>query len=107
MWFFDPDPIKGREIGHKIRPCIIVSHKDFSNGPSGLVIVIPCTTSNHGIASHVQINPPEGGFKKVSFAMTEQIRAISRVRLSNRIGTISLLTMEKIEDWVSDLLDLH
>ena len=106
VWLFDPDPVKGREQGYKNRPCVIVSNNDFNNGFAELVIVLPCTTSDRGISSHVEITPPEGGVKRVSYAMTEQIRTIGKVRLLKKMGNISRSTMVEIEGWIGDLLDL-
>ncbi len=106
VWLFDPDPVKGREQGYKNRLCVVVSNNDFNNGAAELVIVLPCTTSDRNIPSQVEIAPPEGGVKRTSYAMTEQVRTISKIRLLKKMGDISLSTMAEIEDWIKDLLDL-
>jgi mRNA interferase MazF len=38
IWLFDPDPVKGNEIGKKVRPALVVSNNLMNEGASGLVI---------------------------------------------------------------------
>lgn len=105
VWLFDPDPIKGNEIGTKIRPCLILSNNFFNYGPSGVVIIIPITSVNKGVLSHVPITPPQGGLAVNSYAVCEQIRAISKSRLLNRIGFLTDEdVMRKIQNWIIDLI---
>jgi mRNA interferase MazF len=76
-------------------------------GPSGLVIAIPITTKEKvGIPFHVQLVPPEGGLPRRSWAKTEDVRSISVERLSSRLGSVSLQTMDAIEDRLRVLLGL-
>jgi len=63
IWLFDPDPVKGNEIGKKVRPALVVSNNLMNRGPSGLIIVVPITSKDKRIPSHIRINPPQGGFK--------------------------------------------
>lgn len=108
IWEFDPDPVRGREQGKKIRPALIISSDQLNRSAAGLVIVIPLTTKNRGIPTHVAIKPKDGGVRKTSYAMCEQIRAISTERLVRRWGRLNnngVLT--EISEWLSDLLELH
>jgi len=108
IWLFDPDPIKGNEIGKKIRPGIIISHNYMNSGPSGLVFIVPLTSINKGIESHVQIDPPLGGITMTSFALCEQVRSISLVRLIKKLGLInSLSILKEIRSWILDLTRLE
>jgi mRNA interferase MazF len=105
VWYYDPHPIIGREIGKKLRPALIVSSNDFNFGLSGLVIVIPMTSKGKGIDCHVRMDPPNGGISKTSFILCDQIRSISKDRLKNKIGKLndnSLLYT--VLEWVQDLL---
>ncbi len=107
VWLFDPDPIKGNEIGKKIRPCLIISNNHWNKIRSGLVIIIPLTSVDKGISTHIKIEPPEGGISLLSFAMCEQIRSISKERLVKRIGKIKDHTiLEKAHEWILDLIRL-
>lgn len=106
VWYFDPDPVVGTELGKKVRPALIISCDDMNYGTSGLVIVIPMTSKNKGIDSHVRIDPPNGGLSKTSFLLCEQIRAISKDRLGDKIGTLDTKLYEVLE-WVNDLLRIE
>jgi len=61
VWVFDPEPTRGREIGKKLRPAIIISNDTFNNGPAGLVIILPLTTKYKKIPCHITILPKDGG----------------------------------------------
>jgi mRNA interferase MazF len=61
IWLFDPDPIKGNEIGKKVRPAVIISNDQWNKIRSGLVILVPMTSVYKGISTHIQIDPPDGG----------------------------------------------
>ncbi len=105
IWLFDPDPVKGNEIGKKVRPAIVVSNNLMNKGSSGLIIVVPITSRDKKIPSHIQITPPQGEVKFLSFAMSEQIRSISKKRLVQRLGTIqSSEILKEIHSWLTDLL---
>ena len=104
IWLFDPEPTIGTEIGKKVRPCMIVSNNSRNKIRSGLVIIIPLTSVNKNIISHIKIDPPEGGLKETSYAVCEQIRSISRERLKKRMGIVrSRAIMQDIFTWIIDL----
>jgi len=108
IWLFDPDPIKGNEIGKKIRPCVIISNNMVNSGASGLLFIVPLTSVNKGIESHVKINPPIGGVSVPSYALCEQMRSISKVRLVKKLGTIqSLSILNEIRSWVVDFIKIE
>lgn len=105
IWLFDPDPVRGTEIGKKVRPALIISCNVLNAGPAGLSIIVPITSKEKGILSHVRIDPPEGGIFITSFIMCEQIRAVSKERLIKKIGQIQdLHKLHEVNDWISDLL---
>jgi mRNA interferase MazF len=105
VWYVDLDPVRGREQG-RTRPALIVSASIFNAGPAEMVIVIPITTTDRRIPTHIQIDPPEGGLTYRSFAKAEDIRSISKLRLQNRIGSVSAATLRQVEDALVILLDL-
>ncbi len=107
IWLFDPDPTKGNEIGKKIRPCLIISNTEWNQIRSGLVIIIPLTSVDKKVFSHVRIDPPEGGVNVPSFVMCEQLRSISRDRLVKKIGQVkSRRILAEIKKWIADLIKL-
>lgn len=103
IWRFDPDPTKGREQA-KVRPCLIISSNQFNLSPADLLIILPITSKNRGIPSHI---PTEAiDLKKESYIMCEQIRSVSKQRIFNRMGTIDDHVMKKVEYWLSIFLDI-
>lgn len=105
VWYVRLGEGSGREVRGP-RPALVVSVDKFNNGPAGLVVVIPVTSKKKGIPLHVEINPPEGGVKKQSFIKCEDLRSISRERLSNRLGRVSSQTVTQVEDRLRILLSL-
>lgn len=97
VWQVDLDPIKGHEQG-RVRPALIISVNDFNKTRAGLLIVVPITSTDRGIRTHVRIDPPEGGLSTPSFVMCERVRSISVERLVKRRGIASDTTMRQVED---------
>lgn len=106
VWYVDFNPPgKGKEI-YKKRPALIVSDDIHNNSPADLVTVLPITSTQSKIPSHVKINPPEGGLKKPSVIKCDQIRTVSKTRFQNKLGKITNNTMSKIEDVLKMILSL-
>jgi len=90
------DPTIGVEI-KKTRPVVVMSN-DAINQHSRLVIVVPITTNTVRLSpSHVLIPQDAGGLDQDSKALTEQIRAMDKQRLTIRIGTLSDRFLRLIE----------
>src|SRR2546422_698311 len=106
VWQVNLNPTQGHEQSG-IRPALIVSEDTFNNGPADLVIVVPITSVGKGIPFHVEIKPPEGGLTMRSFIKCEEIRCVSKQRLSQRLGEVSKRTIENVEDRIKIVLDLH
>lgn len=105
IWLFDPDPTKGREIGKKVRLGLVISSDSFNKGLSELVIIVPMTSKDKGIFSHVRFDPPDGGITLPSFAVCEQIRSISKNRLIKKMGIVkNALKLREVHSWISDLI---
>ena len=105
IWLADLDPTRGHEQAGR-RPVLIVSDDIFNQGPAGIVIAIPITSTLRPIPSHVRLSPPEGGLKNDSAALCEAIRSISKERLTRRWGTVSPARMRVIEGALRILLRL-
>ncbi len=105
VWLVDLDPVRGHEQAGQ-RPCLIISADPFNHGPAGLVVVLPMTTRARGIPFHIEVVPPEGGVRARSFIKCEDIRSISRDRLSRRWGRVAAATMATVEDRLRILLVL-
>jgi mRNA interferase MazF len=105
VWYASLDPARGREQSG-LRPVMVMSDDYFNNGPAGLVITVPLTTKDRGIASHISVEPPEGGLKKRSLIMCEQIRCISRSRLVKRLGKVNRKTAGEVEGMIRIILGI-
>ncbi len=105
IWIADLNPTRGREQAGR-RPVLVVSEDLLNQGPADLVIVLPLTSTLRPIPSHIRITPPEGGLKVESAVLCEAIRSISRSRLVQRWGEVSVEVMESIEDVLRILLRL-
>lgn len=105
VWLVTLDPARGHEQAGR-RPGLVVSVDLFNHGPAGLVVVIPITTRERGIPFHVELSPPEGGLRERSFIKCEDVRSVSKERLSVRLGAVSQATMTAVEDRLRILLGL-
>jgi mRNA interferase MazF len=95
VWMADLDPVRGHEQGRR-RPVLIVSVDAFNQTPAGLIIIVPITGTIRPIPAHVRIEPPEGGLTKASVALCDQIRTISKARLSHCLGYVSGATQDSV-----------
>lgn len=105
VWLVDLDPVRGNEQGER-RPGVIVSAGRFNRGAAELVAILPISSKNKRIPLHVEVTPPEGGVRTLSFVMCDQIRTISKERLIAKWGSLSQTTMERIDDTVKVVLGL-
>jgi mRNA interferase MazF len=105
IWLADLNPVRGREQAG-MRPCLVISVDPFNQGPAGLVIVIPMTTRDRKIRSHVAIIPPEGGVREPCYIKCEDVRSVSTERLVSRWGLASTATLVAIEDRLRILMGL-
>jgi mRNA interferase MazF len=91
----DPDPTRGSEQA-KSRPFVVVSVDHLNRSPLGLSLAVPLTRTDFSNALHVQIEPPEGGLRERSFAMPEQLRALSHERLTRGLGELRGATLSEL-----------
>lgn len=105
VWLADLSPTRDREQAGR-RPVVVVSVDFFNEGPSGLVVVLPVTSTIRPIPSHVPIDPPEGGVKNRSAVLCEAVRSIASDRLVQRWGALTPASLERVEDCLRILLGL-
>jgi mRNA interferase MazF len=95
----DLNPVAGREQ-RGIRPVVVVSHHRYAVIP-GLFIAVPLTSRDRGLDHHVEVPADDGtGLKQASYAMTEQVRAMSDQRAGRRLGKVSDNTMTAISRYL-------
>jgi mRNA interferase MazF len=95
VYWTDPDPTRGSEQA-KARPFVIVSVDQFNQAGLGLSLAVPLTRTDFGSALHLAIAASEGGLTVKSFAMPEQLRAISHEQLRRRLGSLRPKTLEEL-----------
>jgi mRNA interferase MazF len=105
IWMIDLDPTRGHEQAGK-RPALVISADAFNAGPAGLVIVLPLTTRERGVRSHLPVNPPEGGLRMRSFIKCEDVRSVAVERLGKRLGSVAPATIEGAAIRLRMLMDL-
>lgn len=101
VWWVRLDPTLGSEIA-KTRPCVILSGNVF-NRLRRTVVVIPLSTSPQ---PSVPLLVPVRCDGREVVAVTDQIRAIAKLRLDRRLGELSLEDLEAIEQSAREVLEL-
>jgi mRNA interferase MazF len=105
VWWIDLDPTRGHEQAGR-RPALVLSVDSFNQSAAGLVVVVPITSKAKGISLHVEITPPEGGIKQASYAKCEDVRSVSKQRLTARLGKVKPQTLAAVEIRIRRLLGL-
>ena len=105
IWLAHLNPTRVHEQAGR-RPVLIVSEDLLNQGPAGLVIALPVTSTMRPIPTHVPVKPPEGGLRSHSAILCEAVRSISTERLVARWGAVSPRTMGEVEDRLRILLRL-
>jgi mRNA interferase MazF len=101
VWWVRLDPAEGSEIA-KTRPCVILS-ADAINSRRRTVVVIPLSTSPNPYPP-LLIPVSAGGRNAV--AVIDQIRAISKGRLTERLGSLTVEEMDTLAQGVREILEL-
>lgn len=94
----DLDPVVGHEQGCA-HPCIVVQN-NAGNRFSSMTIVVPLTDATRiGGQSpiYVLLHKGDGGIRKDSIALTDQIRAVDLQRVGRSFGVLSPETMTKVD----------
>lgn len=97
-----PDSTVGRKQSGR-RPVIVVSGTGYHDTITTLALVVPVTSVERGWDNHVQVSGPSG-LPRASFAMTEQVRVVSRDRLDGLLGAVDDHTLDQIRGWIRDYL---
>jgi mRNA interferase MazF len=98
-----PDITVGREQSGR-RPALVVAGEEYLEIVDALAIVVPITHVDRGWPNHVAIGG--GELSRDAWAMTEQVRTISRERVVGRAGRADVLTLQTARMWIRDFLDL-
>jgi mRNA interferase MazF len=85
IWLVDFGEPVGREQAWR-RPAVVVSADRLNESEAGVVIVVPCTTRERGLPSHVELDPEKTGLDETSYAKCEDVKSISENRFIARLG---------------------
>lgn len=85
IWLVDFGEPVGREQAG-MRPAVVVSTDALNEGPAGVILVIPLTSTRRGLPSHVEIESGESGLDNPSYAKCEDVKSVSEERLVDRLG---------------------
>jgi mRNA interferase MazF len=95
VYWVDLDPVEGSELG-KRRPAIVVQN-ELANRTSPTVTIVPLSTKIGRVYPfQVLIPAVEAGLPRDSKALCEQIRTLSRTRLTDRVGTLPAARVNEI-----------
>lgn len=101
VWWVRLDLTLGSEIA-KTRPCVILSGNIF-NKLRRTVVVIPLSSSPQSSAPLLVPVRCDG---RDVVAVTDQIRAVSKQRLDQRLGELSSEDLKAVEGGVREVLEL-
>jgi mRNA interferase MazF len=98
-----PEIVVGREQAGR-RPALVVAGAGYLQTVDALALVVPITTVDRGWPNHIEVLGAE--LEHHSWAMSEQIRTISRERVVGRAGRVTDATLAAVRTWLADFLDL-
>jgi mRNA interferase MazF len=97
-----PDVAVGREQSGR-RPALVVAGTAYLATIDTLAIVVPITSVERGWPNHVPVSGST--LDQPSWAMTEQVRTVSRERIVGRAGRADHATLAAVREWVRDFLE--
>ena len=96
IWIVDFGTPIGHEQGYR-RPAVIVSDDRLNRSKAQLALVVPITSTRRGLASHIEIEPGDSGLDVTSYAKSEDVKSVSLLRLSRRLGAIPVEGLRRLE----------
>jgi mRNA interferase MazF len=103
IWIADLEPVKGSEQG-KTRPIVIISGNTM-NTHFPVVIACPLSSSVKNFAGCVVLPKNKiNGLSTDSEIITFQVKTISKVRLSKKIGAITSTQLQEVLQGLDDIL---
>ena len=93
----DLNPTTGQEQSGR-RPAVVVSSPTHLRAATTLVTVLPCTTTDRGWRNHIQLTG-DTWLDRPTFAMTEQVRTVSRDRVHAGGGSVNAECLRLMSSW--------
>jgi mRNA interferase MazF len=96
IYYADLSPVVGSEQGG-VRPVLIVQN-DVGNkySPTVIAAAITSQTGKTRLPTHISLNAERCGLSKDSVVLLEQIRTLDKKRLKERMGTLDLNAMQRV-----------
>ena len=101
VWWIDLEPTRGSEI-KKTRPGVILT-VDALNKARRTVVIVPLSSSAQARPPIVVSTPSAGGS---SVAVCDQVRAVDKERLVDKIGDLSKVDLMAISAGIKQILGL-
>ena len=96
LYYADLSPVVGSEQGG-IRPILIVQNNTGNKySPTIIAAAVTSKINKAKLPTHIELNANEFGLIKDSVILLEQIRTLDKKRLKERIGELSIKTMQKV-----------
>lgn len=97
IYYADLSPVVGSEQGG-IRPVLIVQN-DIGNKFSPTVIAAAITSQRDktDLPTHIKVNADGCGLSKDSIVLLEQVRTIDKQRLKEKMGSLDIGSMNRID----------
>ena len=100
------DPTLGHEQ-RGIRPCVVVSDPDVTSDQRfPLLGVVPVTGTPGEGALYPALRSGASGLKKVSYALTDQVRSVDKRRVERWLGKLPLPELAAIDEGLALFLGL-
>ena len=101
VWWMDFDPQAGSEQAGR-RPAIVVGSRFACALPNGLVLVVPCTSTDRALPFQPRVTL-DG---RAGFAMCDQVKALSRRRIvGSHRGVLTDTEIGRIKFALRQMLD--
>lgn len=97
IYYADLSPVVGSEQGG-IRPVLIIQN-DVGNRYSPTVIAAAITSQQDKarLPTHIRVNADDCGLSKDSVVLLEQVRTIDKQCLKERMGSLGLGAMDRVD----------
>lgn len=97
VWTVNLEPVVGSEQG-KVRPALIIQN-DVGNHYSPVLIVAAITSGDQARYDiQVEVKAPEGGLRRDSLVLLNQIRTVEKRRMGRFWGRLQPETMRKVDE---------
>ena len=107
VWQVNLDPTVGSEI-KKSRPCIILNSDKIGKLPLKVIAPITDFKPNYALIPWMVVIEPttQNGLKKKSVIDLFQVRSVSQIRLTHKLGEISESTLHACQEALNIIFDV-